>query len=153
MEPSVPPAGIGGLRRFFLIYQSRDAGPKGDKVFVVWHAHEASRSSARRGLPLLCRLPAGALVPAAPYPWVCGRCAREFERRNLCELTVHHIDHDHGNNPRDGSNWELLCIYCHDEEHRKFENFVRYRSSTQSKAQAATYKPFAGLRAKMEGRI
>ena len=51
------------------------------------------------------------------YPWICGRCAREFDRKNLSELTVHHVDHDHDNNPRDGSNWELLCIYCHDEEH------------------------------------
>ena len=23
------------------------------------------------------------------YPWVCGRCAREFTRENLRELTVH----------------------------------------------------------------
>ena len=40
------------------------------------------------------------------YPWVCGRCAREFTRANLRELTVHHRDHDHENNPADGSNWE-----------------------------------------------
>ena len=53
------------------------------------------------------------------YPWVCGRCAREFTRVNLRELTVHHVDHDHDNNPADGSNWELLCIYCHDHEHEK----------------------------------
>ncbi|XPE66649.1 YajD family HNH nuclease [Shigella flexneri] len=43
------------------------------------------------------------------YPWVCGRCSREFVYSNLRELTVHHIDHDHTNNPEDGSNWELLC--------------------------------------------
>jgi hypothetical protein len=23
------------------------------------------------------------------------------------------------NNPPDGSNWELLCIYCHDNEHSR----------------------------------
>ncbi|HTN34646.1 MAG TPA: YajD family HNH nuclease, partial [Marinobacter sp.] len=57
------------------------------------------------------------------YPWICGRCAREFTRINLRELTVHHVDHDHDNNPPDGSNWELLCLYCHDEEHNKFESF------------------------------
>jgi len=45
------------------------------------------------------------------YPWICGRCAREFNRDNLLELTVHHRDHNHDNNPKDGSNWELLCIY------------------------------------------
>ncbi len=31
------------------------------------------------------------------YPWVCGRCSREFVYSNLRELTVHHIDHDHTN--------------------------------------------------------
>ena len=46
------------------------------------------------------------------YPWVCGKCEREFTRENLSELTVHHKDHNHDNNPADGSNWELLCIYC-----------------------------------------
>ena len=42
------------------------------------------------------------------YPWICGRCAREFTHANLRELTVHHRDHNHHNNPPDGSNWELL---------------------------------------------
>ena len=86
------------------------------------------------------------------FPWICGRCAREFDRRNLSELTVHHVDHNHDNNPSDGSNWELLCIYCHDEEHAKFENLVRYGSTTDKKAKAATYNPFADLKAKMEGK-
>ena len=27
------------------------------------------------------------------YPWICGRCAREFTRANLRELTVHHRAH------------------------------------------------------------
>ena len=60
------------------------------------------------------------------FPWICGRCAREFTQRNLRELTVHHKDHNHDNNPRDGSNWELLCLYCHDEEHTKFENLIHF---------------------------
>ena len=38
------------------------------------------------------------------YPWVCGRCAREFSGKRLSELTVHHKDHNHDNNPEDGSN-------------------------------------------------
>lgn len=33
------------------------------------------------------------------YPWICGRCTREFERKNLSELTVHHRDHNHDNSP------------------------------------------------------
>lgn len=80
------------------------------------------------------------------YPWICGRCAREFTRANLSELTVHHVNHNHDDNPADGSNWELLCLYCHDEEHSKFENFVRYGGSGASRKVAATHNPFAGLR-------
>ena len=53
------------------------------------------------------------------YPWICGRCTREFTRENLQQLTVHHRDHNHDNNPKDGSNWELLCLYCHDNEHSR----------------------------------
>lgn len=86
------------------------------------------------------------------YPWICGRCAREFERKNLSELTVHHRDHNHDNNPNDGSNWELLCLYCHDEEHTRFENLVRYGSTADKAPAAATYNPFADLKAKMEGK-
>ena len=53
------------------------------------------------------------------FPHVCGRCTREFEGKKLRELTVHHRDHNHDNNPPDGSNWELLCLYCHDHEHTR----------------------------------
>jgi 5-methylcytosine-specific restriction endonuclease McrA len=51
------------------------------------------------------------------FPHVCARCARHFEGKRMAELTVHHKDFNHDNNPNDGSNWELLCIYCHDDEH------------------------------------
>jgi len=53
-------------------------------------------------------------------PHVCARCGREFSGKRLRELTVHHKDHNFKNNPPDGSNWELLCLYCHDHEHEKF---------------------------------
>ena len=53
------------------------------------------------------------------FPHVCGSCGREFSGPKLKELTVHHKDHNHQNNPPDGSNWELLCVYCHDHEHEK----------------------------------
>lgn len=53
------------------------------------------------------------------YPHLCGSCSREFSGAKLKELTVHHKDHNHENNPPDGSNWELLCLYCHDNEHEK----------------------------------
>jgi hypothetical protein len=86
------------------------------------------------------------------YPWICGRCTREFDRKNLSELTVHHVDHNHDNNPNDGSNWELLCLYCHDEEHTKFGHFVRYGSTKDAEVKPATYNPFADLKAKMEAK-
>lgn len=55
------------------------------------------------------------------FPHVCASCGREFSGKRLAELTVHHKDHNHQNNPNDGSNWELLCIYCHDHEHEKYK--------------------------------
>lgn len=78
------------------------------------------------------------------YPWVCGRCTREFTRENVHELTVHHRDHNHDNNPEDGSNWELLCLYCHDNEHsRQLDNTGG--GSAEDQASVATWKPFSGL--------
>ncbi|MEW8029739.1 MAG: YajD family HNH nuclease [Candidatus Thiodiazotropha sp.] len=80
------------------------------------------------------------------YPWVCGRCAREFTRENLRELTVHHRDHNHDNNPPDGSNWELLCIYCHDNEHsRHLDADAGYSSAETAESRASTYQPFGDL--------
>jgi hypothetical protein len=79
------------------------------------------------------------------YPWICGRCAREFSGVRLRELTVHHRDHNHDNNPADGSNWELLCIYCHDNEHsRVLEEKLRYRAT--EKHNLATHHPFDKLK-------
>jgi hypothetical protein len=53
----------------------------------------------------------------ALHGWICARCAREFEASNLHLLTVHHKDGNHERNPADGSNWENLCVYCHEAEH------------------------------------
>lgn len=81
------------------------------------------------------------------YPHICGRCEREFDRKNLHELTVHHRDHDHDHNPLDGSNWELLCIYCHDNEHqRQLEAQQGYTTTKESSAAEATHNPFADLK-------
>jgi hypothetical protein len=81
------------------------------------------------------------------FPHVCGRCGREFSGRRLKELTVHHKDHDHDNNPPDGSNWELLCIYCHDMEHQKYVDDEGQAYETQSDDQNTStgYRPFAAL--------
>jgi hypothetical protein len=81
------------------------------------------------------------------FPPICARCGREFEGKRLRELTVHHKDHDHGNNPLDGSNWELLCLYCHDNEHSRYSVAEWYDGTSAEKPQRSreTYKPFAGL--------
>jgi HNH endonuclease len=81
------------------------------------------------------------------YPWICGRCAREFTRANVRELTVHHRDHNHDNNPPDGSNWELLCLYCHDNEHQRQLEAVAGASNRAVDGRAATHTPFADLKA------
>ena len=86
------------------------------------------------------------------YPWICGRCAREFVYSNLRELTVHHRDHNHDNNPSDGSNWELLCVYCHDHEHTKFHEYVLYGSTKAKEIAPATHNPFAQLKDLMDKR-
>ena len=79
------------------------------------------------------------------YPWICGRCAREFTNENLQELTVHHRDHNHDNNPQDGSNWELLCVYCHDNEHSRLIDAALGHVGSEEKNSSATHNPFAGL--------
>lgn len=55
----------------------------------------------------------------ALHGWICAKCAREFDAGTLHLLTVHHRDGDHHNNPPDGSNWENLCAYCHEDEHSR----------------------------------
>ena len=86
------------------------------------------------------------------YPWICGRCAREFDRSNVHELTVHHKDHNHDNNPPDGSNWELLCLYCHDNEHQRQldRNLGRLAGDDRAEGSAASHAPFAELAALMK---
>ena len=85
------------------------------------------------------------------YPWVCARCGREFTLANLHELTVHHKDHNHDNNPSDGSNWENLCLYCHDWEHQKYSQQITGQGAAfgltgKVAVQPATHSPFAGLK-------
>lgn len=83
----------------------------------------------------------------ALHGWICAKCAREFDASNLHLLTVHHRDGNPNNNPPDGSNWELLCIYCHDNEHQRF--MEAGRSLQPKQEQDATYKAFAGLKEMM----
>jgi hypothetical protein len=81
------------------------------------------------------------------YPWICGRCGREFSGIKLRELTVHHKDHNHDYNPPDGSNWELLCLYCHDNEHARHQVADAYATARpgEEREPPSTYRPFAAL--------
>jgi len=83
------------------------------------------------------------------YPWICGRCQREFTRANLYELTVHHRNHDHDYNPSDGSNWELLCLYCHDNEHSRYLD-AGSSLGDDGQSTTATHNPFAALKSMMD---
>ncbi len=116
-------------------HKSTDSASKLDRVVLEARRAREKRESDYRALALKL------------YPWVCGRCGREFTRENLTELTVHHRNHDHDFNPPDGSNWELLCLYCHDNEHMRLVEAAQGHSSGTAKptVSPATDKPFAGL--------
>jgi len=86
------------------------------------------------------------------YPWVCGRCARTFTHANLQLLEVHHKNGNHDDNPSDGSNWELLCTYCHEHEHSKLMDMAGRSDVDQSATPTATHNPFAQLRAMIESK-
>ena len=89
------------------------------------------------------------------YPWICGHCGREFEGKRLHELTVHHKDHNHDNNPPDGSNWELLCIYCHDNEHSRDQvsDALDQDVPDISSESGGGGNPFAGLGDLLKGKL
>lgn len=80
-------------------------------------------------------------------PHICASCGREFSGKRLKELTVHHKDHDFTNNPPDGSNWELLCLYCHDHEHEKHK-LAAFRAGPppeDNQPGPSIFSPFEGL--------
>ena len=90
------------------------------------NAPEPSGESAKE---IAARLKGAAAIGenAAPYRrqsldihgWLCAKCGMDFNENNLHLLTVHHRDGNHKNNPPDGSNWENLCVHCHDDEHSR----------------------------------
>jgi len=88
------------------------------------------------------------------FPHVCAKCGREFSGKKLKELTVHHRDHNHENNPPDGSNWELLCIYCHDNEHSRYLDAEWYGPEAPGGNQdpSSSHRPFSGLAALLENK-
>jgi len=105
---TTPASPVGRTMRSFRPSKRRSGTPVDAKA-VVREAAEAARARQQgyraRSLEL--------------WGWICAKCAREFDRSNLHLLTVHHRDGNHDNNPADGSNWENLCVYCHDGEHSR----------------------------------
>src|SRR5437879_6158907 len=62
---------------------------------------------------------------------------------NLAEKEGHHPDI----NPTDGSNWEPLCVYCHDIEHpRQLEAAGGGSNTFGNRSSSATHSPFANLK-------
>lgn len=81
-------------------------------------------------------------------PWVCAWCGREFSGARIRELTVHHKDFDHDNNPPNGSNWELLCTYCHEQMHLgKTSDDIGQVTPRNRDQPVSTHRPFANLEA------
>ena len=75
--------------------------------------------------------------------------ARASSRAPTCRSSgVHHRNHNHDDNPADGSNWELLCVYCHDNEHsRHIDHTGVSATDAEERPAPATGNPFADLRA------
>lgn len=102
-------------------------GSKAGKVRTRTVAGDAPAKTADevvRELKQEARKPAGEDYrerSLALHGTVCGRCGRDFSGPDLKLLTVHHRDGNHRNNPADGSNWENLCVYCHDDAHSRGE--------------------------------
>lgn len=114
------------------------AGPKGTENDRLSQALAESRARQQTYRERALKL----------FPWVCARCTREFPLRKLHELTVHHKDHNHDNNPPDGSNWELLCNYCHENEHGRLTDAHHYgeEEGRADRAEASLkHNPFAAL--------
>ena len=120
--------------------KSKESSHKLDDIVAQAHRDRAQREQGYRERALKM------------YPWVCGRCTREFTYQNLRELTVHHRDHNHDNNPLDGSNWELLCLYCHDNEHARYTDAGYGDATTDSHNSSVTHNPFADLGALLKGK-
>jgi hypothetical protein len=71
---------------------------------------------------------------------ICGRCGRDFDAAHRHLLTVHHKDGNHRNNPPDGSNWENLCAYCHEDVHSRGLLGDYLEGTTASRDRAVVYQ-------------
>ncbi len=118
-----------------MVSQKKDHGDY-DRVLAEAKREQAQRERGYRARALKM------------YPWVCGHCGKEYTHKNLRELEVHHRDHNHDNNPPDGSNGELLCMYCHENQHSRHGAAAAYSSEPgedEPSQPTTTHQPFAGL--------
>lgn len=82
---------------------------------------------------------------------ICARCGREFSGVNRSLLTVHHKDGNHHNNPPDGSNWENLCAYCHEDVHSREVLSEYLGGNTSSREVSLVYGDTATTSSESEG--
>lgn len=117
-------------------------GERREQLMAELRRDRESRESSYRGQALKL------------FPHVCARCTRAFDGRRLKELTVHHKDHNHNNNPPDGSNWELLCLYCHDHEHEKYKMEGHHGAAVSETKQLkpSIFSQFEGLDALLKSK-
>jgi len=101
-------------------------GSKGGRVRAA--VRNAAAGAARPAADVVRELKAAQQKPPgedyrerslAIHGLVCAHCGREFAGANRQLLTVHHKDGNHHHNPPDGSNWENLCVYCHENIHSR----------------------------------
>lgn len=101
---------VGDMRRkaYHVIRRSGRHAAGGEKSAeeIIKEARQAAKGSYRE-------------QSLAVHGLICAKCGREFEFNDRHLLTVHHRDGNPDNNPPDGSNWENLCVYCHDDEHSR----------------------------------
>lgn len=119
---------------------------RADETDKEWHDHllaDVQRQRTQREKSYRAR----ALTMLPP---ICAHCGRELGGLKVRELTVHHKDHNHENNPPDGSNWELLCLYCHENEHARELDEAARAAGPGAPGPGATYNPFADLKARLE---
>ncbi|MBA4421874.1 MAG: hypothetical protein C0390_02090 [Syntrophus sp. (in: bacteria)] len=84
---------------------------------------------------------------------ICGRCGREFDAGHRHLLTVHHKDGNHHNNPPDGSNWENLCVYCHEDVHSRGRLGDYLEGTTASREEPVVYRDNSNVGAKGLGTL
>lgn len=57
------------------------------------------------------------------YLWICGCCVCEFDCSNVQQFIVYYCNYNYDDNFVDGSNWELLCVYCYDNEYQCYFDY------------------------------